>query len=430
MGTAAYMAPEQLQGKPVPASDQYSLAVAVYEWLCGSLPFQGTFMELYSQHLNVAPVPLNEKIPGFSPDIAQVVQRALAKEPRFRFPDMQAFADALARACEPTLLITPTPGLAPSSVPPTPEPARPQAPSSPTASTFVSQAPAPPVTPPPGFSSIETVAKPRPPAYPTSGYGPQPPYNTPHSPSGPPAGSQGPFSPSFTPPFYQQPIGYYGAQPPLPRHGSPRKRFGLIGAIITVLLIGVIVGTATVPTLLNKLNTNNNGNPSGTANTGSPTSGSTGKTNPTDTPATLRLAGAETLHPNLTLQCSGSCDDPVVFTIETIVVSPTNHEMIFTLSMENHSQTYLNCALNPFTLQSAQDPTPVSASGGPVALYNIEANCGSPNSVGQPSLLVPGENSSASTIFTFVPYAGIPYTLTAVYREPTTIPFAPVTLTF
>src|SRR5207249_11061498 len=34
-GTLAYMAPEQLQGKPRPASDQYALGIVVYEWLCG-----------------------------------------------------------------------------------------------------------------------------------------------------------------------------------------------------------------------------------------------------------------------------------------------------------------------------------------------------------------------------------------------------------
>src|SRR5438876_1550642 len=40
-GTPQYMAPEQIQGKPRPASDQYALGVVVYEWLCGRPPFQG-----------------------------------------------------------------------------------------------------------------------------------------------------------------------------------------------------------------------------------------------------------------------------------------------------------------------------------------------------------------------------------------------------
>src|SRR5437762_4455124 len=41
VGTAYYMAPEQLQGKPRLASDQYALGVVVYEWLSGSRPFHG-----------------------------------------------------------------------------------------------------------------------------------------------------------------------------------------------------------------------------------------------------------------------------------------------------------------------------------------------------------------------------------------------------
>ena len=34
-GTVTYMAPEQLRGKPTPASDQYALGIVIYEWLCG-----------------------------------------------------------------------------------------------------------------------------------------------------------------------------------------------------------------------------------------------------------------------------------------------------------------------------------------------------------------------------------------------------------
>ena len=39
-GTIAYMAPEQFDGKPQRASDQYALAVITYEWLSGERPFQ------------------------------------------------------------------------------------------------------------------------------------------------------------------------------------------------------------------------------------------------------------------------------------------------------------------------------------------------------------------------------------------------------
>lgn len=54
-GTVPYMAPEQLQGKPRLASDQYALAVVVYEWLSGERPFHGSFTEIASQHMFVPP---------------------------------------------------------------------------------------------------------------------------------------------------------------------------------------------------------------------------------------------------------------------------------------------------------------------------------------------------------------------------------------
>jgi serine/threonine protein kinase len=100
IGTAQYMAPEQLQGKPRLVSDQYSLGVVVYEWLCGERPFQGTFTELFSQHMFVPPSPLHEKLPTISPDVEQVVLTALAKDPHQRFGSVQAFATALEQACQ------------------------------------------------------------------------------------------------------------------------------------------------------------------------------------------------------------------------------------------------------------------------------------------------------------------------------------------
>ncbi len=102
-GTIAYMAPEQLQGKPRPTSDQYALGVVVYEWFCGERPFHGTFAELYSQHLFVPPPPLHEKVPTIPLTVEHVVLKALAKDPKDRFASVQAFASALeeARKAEP-----------------------------------------------------------------------------------------------------------------------------------------------------------------------------------------------------------------------------------------------------------------------------------------------------------------------------------------
>ena len=94
-GTSRYMAPEQLQGHPQSASDQYALGVVVYEWLCGTSPFHGTLIEVAMQHLTMPPPPLREQIPELAPAIEEVVLRALAKEPEQRFTRVQDFAEAL-----------------------------------------------------------------------------------------------------------------------------------------------------------------------------------------------------------------------------------------------------------------------------------------------------------------------------------------------
>ncbi|HWZ17222.1 MAG TPA: protein kinase [Ktedonobacteraceae bacterium] len=94
-GTSRYMAPEQLQGHPQPASDQYALGVVVYEWLCGTSPFHGTLLEVAMQHLTMPPTPLREQLPELAPAIEEVVLRALAKEPEQRFTRVQDFAVAL-----------------------------------------------------------------------------------------------------------------------------------------------------------------------------------------------------------------------------------------------------------------------------------------------------------------------------------------------
>ncbi len=97
-GTASYMAPEQLQGKASPASDQYALGIVVYEWLTGNAPFHGTLTEIVTQHMIVPPRPLRETLPTLSADIEQVVFMALAKDPAQRFARVEAFANALEQA--------------------------------------------------------------------------------------------------------------------------------------------------------------------------------------------------------------------------------------------------------------------------------------------------------------------------------------------
>ena len=97
-GTVAYMAPEQLQGRPSRASDQYSLGIVVYEWLSGDVPFHGAFIEIASQHMFVPPPSLREKVPTLPPSVEQVVLKALEKDPQRRFGDVREFAQALIAA--------------------------------------------------------------------------------------------------------------------------------------------------------------------------------------------------------------------------------------------------------------------------------------------------------------------------------------------
>ena len=99
VGTPTYMAPEQLQGHPCPASDQYALGILVYEWLYGRPPFSGSPTEVAAQHYFASPPSLKERVPSFPPWVEQVVLRALAKKPTSRFPSVAAFADALSEAC-------------------------------------------------------------------------------------------------------------------------------------------------------------------------------------------------------------------------------------------------------------------------------------------------------------------------------------------
>src|SRR5262249_24462794 len=98
-GTAAYMAPEQLQGKPRPSSDLYALGGVAYEGLCGERPFQGGPLEVPAQHLLSPPPRVRQKVPDLPEAIEHVVLTALAKDPKARFGNVRAFANALAQAC-------------------------------------------------------------------------------------------------------------------------------------------------------------------------------------------------------------------------------------------------------------------------------------------------------------------------------------------
>ncbi len=122
-GTPYYMAPEMFRGKPDKASDQYALAVMVYQWLSGTLPFsEGDFIQLGYQHAHEPVPPLRNKAPLVSEEVETVVMKALAKDLSQRFVTVQAFATALEQASQtkPSTPVSTQPNSVPSE--PTPPP--------------------------------------------------------------------------------------------------------------------------------------------------------------------------------------------------------------------------------------------------------------------------------------------------------------------
>jgi len=101
LGTIDYMAPEQVEGRAVDGrADLYALACTAFEMLAGAPPFrrdQGLAV-MWAQ-LSAAAPSLRAERPDLSPEVDQVIARALAKAPDDRYPTCTAFATALRTAC-------------------------------------------------------------------------------------------------------------------------------------------------------------------------------------------------------------------------------------------------------------------------------------------------------------------------------------------
>jgi serine/threonine protein kinase len=100
--TLAYTAPERFQAHytPDPASDQYALAVVMYEMLTGRCPFEGTNEHIIYGHRSLRPPSLCQLNPAIPVSVEQVILKALKKDPRQRFESVAAFIAAFESASQ------------------------------------------------------------------------------------------------------------------------------------------------------------------------------------------------------------------------------------------------------------------------------------------------------------------------------------------
>ncbi len=457
VGTVAYMAPEQLQGKPAASSDQYALGIIVYEWLAGERPFHGSFMEIFSQHMTVPPPSLREKLPNLPTYVEQAIMLALAKNPAQRFQNIQAFANALTNASkqmdqssgEATVrhALSPTPpiGALPAvdalstrsmddqsktpvigSLPPPPQPGM--------------GAPRQPgiITPQPGFAAHQPgmvaplqpgMAMPRQgfmPNQPTPGMvtpqqgfvsnQPTPGMVTPQQGFTPNQPTPGMVTPQPAPNLARNtnPVadpGYAGQLPPevAPKSKPKRKKGGRLIALVAALLLIVLFGVLAVPRLNLPL-PGLGSHPSATSTTGA-TAGATlttqatqsstaGTTPAAETPgvtptgaSSANLTTTGTTLP-LTLNCVQCTYPDLTLVLTSITANTSDSTTLWNFTVTNKGASQCsNVTFANFTLEGP-DGTPFHSSG--QASDNWSLNAGTATEVSPTLALIP----RSGTIYT------------------------------
>jgi eukaryotic-like serine/threonine-protein kinase len=100
LGTAGYMAPEQMRtGKVDARSDLYAIGAVAYECLCGRKAFEGDRLVIVTRQLRDAPAPLRSLVPADKvPDeLCDVVMKLLEREPSARFQSAAEVSDLLGK---------------------------------------------------------------------------------------------------------------------------------------------------------------------------------------------------------------------------------------------------------------------------------------------------------------------------------------------
>ena len=102
LGTPSYMSPEQLAGKKIEGrSDLFSLAVSLYQMLCGKLPFEGESMaQLMFKIANEPPTDILSRQPERAAGAGRLPRQGAVEEPRRALPDRRGVRRRAARRAE------------------------------------------------------------------------------------------------------------------------------------------------------------------------------------------------------------------------------------------------------------------------------------------------------------------------------------------